>query len=105
MFDLCLLRPGLLNVGICSSANSIWYYIPWFYSSFFATARLVRKGFSPLLSSFIGGMFAFSFCGAYEMQGPALRYWQWPDTDNLTYASNTHTHSLTLTQIHTSNLY
>jgi hypothetical protein len=78
-------KPGLLNVGVCQNANSVWIYVPWFYSAFFATLRMVRKGFPPASAAFLAGMFSFAFCGAYEMQGPALGWWQWPDQHLLTY--------------------
>ena len=31
------------------------------------------------------GAFSFAFCGAYEMQGPALGWFDWPDEHQLTY--------------------
>lgn len=65
--------------------NSVWIYVPWFYSAFFASLRMVRKGFPATSAPFLAGMFSFSFCGAYEMQGPALGWWQWPDAHLLTY--------------------
>ena len=78
-------KPGLFNVGVCQSANSVWFYVPWFYTAFFAALRMVRKGFSPASAPLLAGVFSFAFCGAYEMQGPALGWFQWPDEHQLTY--------------------
>ena len=78
-------KPGLVNVGVCQSANSVWFYVPWFYSAFFAAHRMVRKGFPGASAPFLTGAYSFAFCGAYEMQGPALKWFQWPDELQLTY--------------------
>lgn len=77
-------KPGVLNVGVCQSANSVWLYIPWFYSAFHAAMRMVRKGFSAVRGALLAGCFSFAFCGAYEMQGPILKWWQWPDAEKIT---------------------
>ena len=78
-------KPGLLNIGVCQSANSVWFYVPWFYTAFFAARRMVQKGFPVSSAPFLAGVFSFAFCGAYEMQGPALTWFAWPDDAQLTY--------------------
>lgn len=75
-------EEATVMVGVCSSMNSIWIYVPWFYTSFVSCTRLVKKGYvAPRFAAFAAGMFSFSFCGAYEMQGPNMLYWKWPDLD------------------------
>ena len=68
---------GALDLSECSSANSVFYYLPWVYACVSLARRLVdeRSAAFPLLC----GMLFFGMCGVYESQGPLMGWWRWPD--------------------------
>lgn len=72
---------GIVNVSTCSSANSVFWYIPWVYTGVTCARRLTdeRSWAFPLLS----GMLFFGLCGVYEAQGPLVGWWRWPAADGL----------------------
>ena len=77
----CHASSPLLNVSDCSSANSVFYYMPWVYSCVTAARRLVPVRswcFPPLC-----GMLFFGMCGVYESQGPLMGWWLWPRADGV----------------------
>ena len=78
---------GLIDFMECSSFNSVAYYLSWVYSCVSLGRRLVdEKSWAfPLLC----GMFFFGFCGSYELQGPLMGWWHWPDTQLLVKAGCT----------------
>ena len=66
---------GLVNFSDCSSANSVFYYVPWVYCGISCGRRLVgEKSFA---FPFVCGLLFFLMCGIYECQGPTLRWWLW----------------------------
>jgi hypothetical protein len=66
------------DVAPCSSANSVLYYLPWTYCCVTSARRLVGRD-SSLALPFVTATLFFGFCGVYEMQGPLMRWWLWPD--------------------------
>ena len=77
-------QSGLINISECSSANSVFYYLPWVYSCITLARRLVdeRSWSFPLVC----GLFFFGMCGVYESQGPMMGWWLWPRDDLLVKA-------------------
>ena len=75
----CHASSRYLNISDCSSANSVFYYMPWVYSCVTAAQRLVpiRSWVFPPLC----GMLFFGMCGVYESQGPIMGWWLWPRAD------------------------
>ena len=71
-------NAGIINFAQCSSVNSVVYYGPWIYSSVASALKLVGDG-SRWPLPWLCGAFAFGMCGIYEMQGPNMRWWRWPD--------------------------
>jgi len=60
----------------CSSLNSVFYYVPWFYSCLLSTQRL---GLSRQATPLAAGVMLHGFCSVYELQGPSFGFWRWPD--------------------------
>jgi hypothetical protein len=88
---------GIANVSDCSSVNSVLYYVPWMYTCLISgqalAARVLprpsvhgaaRTLHGALVTAAIVGALQFGFCGVYEMQGPTLRLWRWPDAAGVT---------------------
>ena len=73
-------RPGIINFAQCSSVNSVVFYGPWIYSSVVAAQRLAGTR-SRWALPWLCGAFSFGMCGVYEMQGPNMRWWTWPDPE------------------------
>ncbi len=72
---------GRINISDCSSANSVFYYVPWVYAGVTSARRLVdeRSWAFPLLC----GVLFFGMCGVYESQGPFMGWWLWPRADGV----------------------
>ena len=66
---------GILNFSDCSSANSVFYYVPWVYSGITCGRRLVDERSASF--PFVCGLLFFGMCGIYECQGPSVRWWLW----------------------------
>lgn len=83
---------GIANISDCSSVNSVLYYVPWMYACLMSgralAARILPIGkrtfHGALVTASIVGVLQFGFCGVYEMQGPTLRLWRWPDAAGVT---------------------
>ena len=73
--------PGLVNVSVCSSANSILYYVPWVYSCVMCAGRLTES--NSWTFPFVCGLLFFGMCGVYECQGPMMGWWLWPQADKV----------------------
>ena len=72
-------QSGLINISECSSANSVFYYLPWVYACVTLARRLVDENSwsFPLIT----GLLFFGMCGVYESQGPSMGWWLWPQPD------------------------
>ena len=60
------------NFAVCSSANSVLYYMPWIYSCVVSAVRLTGcdgEGGARWALPWITGALTFGMCGVYEMQG------------------------------------
>jgi len=64
-------------VSRCSSLNSVLYYVPWMYSCFLSGVAVA--GQYKWLTPWIVGWLHFGFCGPYEMQGPVMKWWKYPN--------------------------
>ena len=73
---------GFLNFGEWSSVNSVFYYVPWVYVCIVSAKRLGGSS-SNFAFPFMAGMLFFGMCGVYEMQGPLMKWWLWPDASGL----------------------
>ena len=71
---------GTLNFSECSSVNSVCYYIGWIYTCILVARRLTRRsdGSTSWAFPFLTGGLFFGMCGVYEMQGPLMGWWLWP---------------------------
>ncbi len=72
---------GLINFSECSSANSVMYYLPWVYGCITTARALTRK--NPWMFKYLTAMLFFGLCGVYEMQGPLMGWWLWPQADGI----------------------
>lgn len=72
--------PFGANASACSSLNSILYYVPWMYVSHATAVQLTLH--VPSLLPFALGAMMMLYCSVYEMQGPILGLWRWPDLDS-----------------------
>merc|ERR1719424_143356 len=72
-------QSGIIDISECSSANSVFYYLPWVYACVTLARRLVDENSwsFPLITGFL----FFGMCGVYESQGPSMGWWLWPQTD------------------------
>ena len=75
---------GLLNFTMCSSLNSILYYVPWVYACTTCASRLTNT--ASWTFPLVCGMMFFGMCGPYESQGPMMGWWLWPQADGLVKA-------------------
>lgn len=71
--------PGLVDLSECSSVQSVLMYGPWLYASFRAACRLAPGWSSPVLM----GALCFLQCATYELSGPLMGYWRWPDASGV----------------------
>ena len=83
---------GFLNFGECSSVNSVFYYVPWVYVCIVSAKRLGGSS-SNFAFPFMAGMLFFGMCGVYEMQGPLMKWWLWPDASGLVKGRRLATHA------------
>jgi hypothetical protein len=87
---------------MCSSANSVLFYMPWSYVNINLAHRLAPA--SELTTPLLAGLLFFGFCSVYETQarnitlcmsrrhftehlllhqGPSLGWWRWPRSDGV----------------------
>ena len=81
------------NFAVCSSANSVLYYMPWIYSCVVSAVRLTGcdgEGGARWALPWITGALTFGMCGVYEMQGPLMQWWEWPAVDTRLAADEAH---------------
>jgi hypothetical protein len=77
----CHAPSPISNISDCSSTNSVLYYLPWLYLGITSAPRLTPSS-QPWAFPFIAAILFFGQCGVYEMQGPYMKWWKWPDQNN-----------------------
>ena len=75
----CHASSSILNFSECSSVNSVMYYVPWVY----CCLRSAKRISSGIPFTFMTGLLFYGMCGVYEMQGPLMGWWLWPQADGV----------------------